>query len=404
MQRRFLFWDNPKDAVITITVFLMLIGCINVFSASFVEAKDMFDNGYFYLVRYAVAGVLGLGLLWFLGWGPDYHFWLKYRHLWYIGLLVLLILVDAFGVTNKGAQRWLHIGGQSIQPSEFVKLSIIILGSGSLGIFLRERQRVSLFDVQTLMPFLQALLFSALVYIQPDMGTAAIILALMIGLYVIAGLRWLEMATLFGAALFAAVVLVIVAPYRFERVKIWFDPWQDAGNNGYQVVQSLMSIGSGGLTGTPVGMGTGKFFYLPEAHTDFAFAIFCQEWGFLGAGLLILLFFVLAVAIQRIASNTTNEEGFLLVSGINFLVVGQAAANMAMVCGLLPVIGVPLSFISYGGTALLANLAGIGLVVAVYNAEVRDAKAKHQVAADFAKRKENLGVKRTEGGRWRFER
>ena len=121
------------------------------------------------------------------------------------------------------------------------------------------------------------------------------------------------------------------------------------------MVQSLMSIGSGGLVGKPFGLGSGKFFYLPEAHTDFAFAIFCQEWGFFGALFLIVLFLLMAAAIHQIALNTKDERGFLLVTGVNFLVVGQAVANMAMVCGILPVIGVPLSFISYGGTALIVN-------------------------------------------------
>ena len=144
----------------------------------------------------------------------------------------------------------------------------------------------------------------------------------------------------------------------------------------------------------------GKFFYLPEAHTDFAFAIYCQEWGFIGAVLLIALFLVLAAAIHQIALNAKNEKGFLLVTGINFLVVGQAVANMAMVCGILPVIGVPLSFISYGGTALIVNLAAIGIVIAVYQDEVKQETSQQEVAAVFEKRKQELVGKRSVPRRW----
>ncbi|HIU64945.1 MAG TPA: cell division protein FtsW [Candidatus Avacidaminococcus intestinavium] len=398
MYKRFLIWDNPKDAILVLTLLLMTLGCINVFSASFVEAKDMFDNGYYYLYRYAGFGLAGLGLMAFLGWGPSYKVWLRHRQIWYLILLVVLICVDLFGVTNKGAQRWLYIGGLSIQPSELVKLGIIVLGAGSLGEFLKRGQRVSLFQINKCLPLMQAVAFAGLVLIQPDMGTAAIILALMFGLYIVAGLPLMQLMLLLGCGVILAVGFVLVAPYRLARVQIWFDPWQDAGNTGYQMVQALMSIGSGGLFGTSFGMGTGKFFYLPEAHTDFAFAIFCQEWGLAGATLLIVLFLLLGAAIQQIALNTQSEEAFLLVTGINFLIVGQAVANMAMVCGLLPVIGVPLTFISYGGTALVVSLAALGLVINIFYAEAKQQQEKVNVAAAFEERKQELLKRR---GRFR---
>lgn len=400
MRKRFLIWDNPKDAVLTLTFLLMAIGCINVFSASFVEAKDMFNNGYFYLYRYAAAGAIGLFAMGIIGWVINYRFWLRYRQIWYVIFLLVLIIVDAFGVTTKGAQRWLYIGGQSVQPSEFVKLSIIVLGAGSLGEFLKKGKAVTLLENPANIPFLQAGVFALLVFLQPDMGTAAIVFALMVGLYIVAGLPGGQLFCLLGAGLAGAVVLIVIAPYRLARIKIWLDPWQDAGNTGYQVVQSLMSIGSGGLFGTTFGLGAGKFFYLPEAHTDFAFAIFCQEWGFVGAVFLITVFLLLAAAIHQIALNTKDERGFLLVTGVNFLVVGQAVANMAMVCGILPVIGVPLSFISYGGTALIANLIAIGLVLAVYRDEVKQETSKQEVAAVFEQRKQEVASKRFRPRGW----
>ena len=377
MKKRFLIWDNPKDAIISLTLLLMLVGCINVFSASFVEARDMFEDGYYYLKRYLIFGAAGLMLMLWLGFrAPSYKTWLN--DFWlkaiYFGVGSLLLLVDLIGTTNKGAQRWLYVGGISIQPSELAKIAVILLGAALLGEMLRKRQSISLLNKDTVWPFVGTVIYGILVLKQPDMGTAAIIVALMVGLYILAGLRLREVVGLLGILGAVAVAGAIMAPYRLQRVKVWLDPWSDEANTGYQMVQSLMSIGSGGLTGLPWGQGSGKFFYLPEAHTDFAFAIFCQEWGLLGAAILISVFLLLAAVFFRIAMNTKDERGFILVSGVSLLIVGQAVANMAMVCGLLPVIGVPLSFISYGGTSMLITLASIGLVLSVYRDECKREK------------------------------
>jgi len=162
-----------------------------------------------------------------------------------------------------------------------------------------------------------------------------------------------------------------MAPYRLLRLTNWLDPWKDAQGNGYQLSQSLLAIGSGGATGLPWGQGVSKFFYLPESHTDFAFAIFCQEWGFLGAIILIALFVVFAAALVRIAFKARDPRAFILVSGVTILLVGQGIANMMMVTGCIPVIGVPLMFISYGGTNMVINMICIGLVLSVYRIETR---------------------------------
>ncbi|WP_455651008.1 FtsW/RodA/SpoVE family cell cycle protein, partial [Phascolarctobacterium faecium] len=180
-------------------------------------------------------------------------------------------------------------------------------------------------------------------------------------------------------------------------VKVLLELFSFDYNTVYNLVQSLMSIGSGGLTGLPWGQGSGKFFYLPEAHTDFAFAIFCQEWGLLGAAILISVFLLLAAAFFRIAMNTKDERGFILVSGVSLLIVGQAVANMAMVCGLLPVIGVPLSFISYGGTSMLITLASIGLVLSVYRDECKREKLE-RLSPDT--RRTQMRVVSPAEGRW----
>ena len=156
---------------------------------------------------------------------------------------------------------------------------------------------------------------------------------------------------------------MIRQPYRMERIKVTFDPWSDAQNIGYQTVQSLSAIGSGELTGMGLGVGVSKYDYLPEAHTDFAFAIFCQENGFLGAIFVFLLFAALAVYSARVANKAMDAYGQVLSMGIMLLIVGQAIANLLMVGGILPVVGVPLPFISYGGTSLIITLSAMGILV-----------------------------------------
>ena len=398
MQKRFLFCDNPRDAVLTIVPFLMLIGAVNVFSASFVVAEAMFGSGYHYLGRYVAYGLVGLVGMCFVGWKVNYHQVLEHGQKFFWCMFFLLLAVDLFGKAAKGAQRWLVIGGFSFQPSEFVKLAVIILGARYLGNIMEKERTPHLFKMNVNKAFVEAGVLAVMVLVQPDMGTASIILGLMIILYIIAGLPVKEVITLLGICSVGAVAAIIKAPYRLNRVLIWWNPWADAQGNGYQAVQSFVSIGSGGWLGNSFGMGTGKFFFLPEAHTDFAFAIFCQEWGFLGAIGLIVIFLILAMAIFRIGQATTSKEGFLLVAGLNFLIVGQAFANMAMVCGILPVIGVPLSFISYGGTSLFATLGAVGLIVAIYNDEVK--KAKKAAANDGVPKWNNVRRPSSRTGRW----
>ena len=376
MQKRFLIWENPRDAIVSLVLFLMLLGCVNVFSASFVTAADMFGNGYHYLIRYAAYGAVGLAFMYWLGWKNGYHNFFNYNSQIYAIFLAILIGVDVFGKTTKGAQRWVTMGSISFQPSEFVKLAVIIMGAGYLGHLMVKGKKPRLMDLGSNLAFWATAVLAALVLLQPDMGTAAIIMALITVLYIVAGLDLREIGILGGAGLVVSIAAILQAPYRMNRVRLWIDPYLDPQGNGYQAVQSFVAIGSGRLIGSHFGMGFGKFFYLPEAHTDFAFAIFCQEWGFLGALFLIFIFILLAFALYRVGQHTQDRAGFLLVTGVNFLVVGQAFANMAMVCGLLPVIGVPLTFISYGGTSLVASLMGIGLVLSVYRAEVQRERGK----------------------------
>ena len=382
MRERFMLWENPKDAIITLMVLLMGIGCINVFSASFVTAEAMTGNQYHFLIRYIGYAAAGLAVFWFTGFKLNYKRLMSPRFYMVIAVVTILLLAATLGIGTvvNGSRRWIYIGGFSLQASEIAKVSVILMAASYLGDRLQRGLKVSLLGYPSNQALLIALAFAGLIFLQPDMGTATIVFSLMLGMYFLAGIP-MRQVTYIGLIGIAIGALALMAPYRRARFALWLNPWKDAQGGGYQMAQSLTAIGSGGLTGLPWGQGSGKFFFLPEAHTDFAFAIFCQEWGYVGALFLIACFLILARALFCIAMNTKDRRGYLLVAGSTMFLIGQSAANMAMVTGVLPVIGVPLLFISYGGTSLLANMFALGLVVSVYRSECAREIMEERIAA-----------------------
>lgn len=377
-----MLWENPKDAIITLMVLLMGIGCINVFSASFVTAEAMTGNQYHFLIRYIGYAAAGLAVFWFTGFKLNYKRLMSPRFYMVIAVVTILLLAATLGIGTvvNGSRRWIYIGGFSLQASEIAKVSVILMAASYLGDRLQRGLKVSLLGYPSNQALLIALAFAGLIFLQPDMGTATIVFSLMLGMYFLAGIP-MRQVTYIGLIGIAISALALMAPYRRARFALWLNPWKDAQGGGYQMAQSLTAIGSGGLTGLPWGQGSGKFFFLPEAHTDFAFAIFCQEWGYVGALFLIACFLILARALFCIAMNTKDRRGYLLVAGSTLFLIGQSAANMAMVTGVLPVIGVPLLFISYGGTSLLANMFALGLVVSVYRSECAREIMEERIAA-----------------------
>ena len=377
-----MLWENPKDAIITLMILLMVIGCVNVFSASFVKAEAMTGNPYHFLIRYLIYAAVGGLVFWFTAFRLNYKRLMnpKFYMVIFGGTALLLLATLGVGTVVNGSRRWIYIAGFSLQASELAKVSVVIMAASYLGDRLQRGLKVSLLGYPSNQALLFALFFAFLIFLQPDMGTATIVFALMLGMYVLAGIpkRHIVYLGLLGVAICG---LAMLAPYRRERIFLWLDPWKDAQGGGYQMTQSLMAIGSGGLTGLPWGQGSSKFFYLPEAHTDFAFAIFCQEWGYIGALFLIACFVILAWAMVTIAMNTKDRRGYMLVAGATLFLIGQAAANMAMVTGLFPVIGVPLMFISYGGTSLIANMFTLGLVIGVYRNESARELMEERIAA-----------------------
>ncbi len=352
------FWTSDMEAIIAIMVVLLILGTINVFSSSFIFAEAEFDSPYFFLKRHVaniVAGLAAFGVCFHF----DYHVWRRWIVIILIFTVAALILVLFIGPSVNGARRWLPLGITQFQPAELAKLVSIMIAAAYISVKIKLGQELSYWTLQMgIIAFI-----AGLTELEPDLGTATIIFGIPLAMLITSGLSRKKVLQLLGMAVAGAAILIIREPYRLERLKITYDPWSDAQDYGYQTVQSLSAIGSGELTGMGLGVGVSKYDYLPEAHTDFAFAIFCQENGFLGAIFVFLLFSAFAVYAARIANKAQDEYGQVLSMGIILLVVGQAIANLLMVGGMTPVVGVPLPFISYGGTSLIVTMAAIGILV-----------------------------------------
>lgn len=362
------FLNGNKGKIVLTTIIIMIIGSINVLSASFALANSTGSSSMFFLNKYILFAAVGM-VAWLLLSKLRFSTWMliEVQITTVVVLVALLLVVHFLGITENGARRWIGVGGFIFQPSELVKVATITLMSAYLAPLIRQRKPASLFSWQ----FCAILVMGALVQKQPDMGTAAIIVALGLGMLLVCGLPNWQYGLLAGISLPGIYFLTTAASYRAARIKAWLDPWAYQADDSYQTVQSFLAIGSGGVFGTGFGQGVSKFFYLPEAHTDFAFAVFCQETGFIGALLLILCFLYLCILLFNMAMQAQDAHAFLVLTGVNLLISGQVLGNIAMVTGLLPVIGVPLPFISYGGTSMLSLLCSLGLLFSALNSSSR---------------------------------
>ncbi|MDE3838427.1 stage V sporulation protein E [Bacillus methanolicus] len=352
---------TPDMILMIVTFTLLAVGLIMVYSASAVWAEYKFDDSFFFAKRQMLFAGVGIIAMFFIM-NVDYWSWKTWAKVLLLICFVLLLLVLIPGIGNErnGSRSWIGVGAFSIQPSEFMKLAMIAF----LAKFLSERQKMITSFKNGLVPSL-SLVFSAfaLIMLQPDLGTGTVMVGTCLVMIFISGARISHFVGLGFIGVAGFVGLVLSAPYRIKRITSFLDPWQDQLGTGFQIIQSLYAIGPGGLFGLGLGQSRQKFFYLPEPQTDFIFAILAEELGFIGGSFVLLLFSLLLWRGIRIALGAPDLYGSFLAVGIIAMIAIQVMINIGVVTGLMPVTGITLPFLSYGGSSLTLMLMAIGVLL-----------------------------------------
>ena len=344
-------------AVITISIF----GIVMIYSASYVWAEYKFHNPYKFVINQGVFFIVGLVAMYVIS-KIDYHIYLKRCNQIFLicFILLILVLIPGIGTVRNGSRSWFGIGSFGIQPSEFMKLALIIFTSK----YMVKHEKEMKFIKKGVLPILGiTLLVFGLIMLQPDFGTGVIIVMSIMGLIFIGGAPMKFFIRMGLIGIVGIVILIMMAPYRLERILSFLNPWQDPLGSGFQIIQSLYAIGPGGLFGYGFLNSRQKHFYLPEPQTDFIFSIISEEFGFLGILIVASLFITILYRCFKISKNSKDLFAKYLSFGIAFQIGFQAILNLMVVTGLIPVTGVTLPFLSYGGSSLLITLASIGIIL-----------------------------------------
>jgi len=362
---------NPDYPLLVTVAGLVIFGIVMVFSASYMIALDAWDDPHYFFVRQVLWVGIGAGLMFVVSRMP-YHWW---DRLAVPGLLVAITLLLAvqftpLGLEFGGARRWLELRPlPALQPSDFAKLALVVF----LSVYLARHQPRIRELRYGMLPFATVVMVIAgLVVAERDLGTTVIILVTATAMFFAAGADLVQLSAIALAGVGFALIMALAEPYRWQRIITFLNPLQDVQGAGYQILHILIALGSGGLTGQGLGASREKFFYLPGAHTDSIFAVIGEELGLLGCLALLVLFGLLAYRGYRVALRAPDSLGFLLATGITTWIVFQAFVNVAGTTNLLPLTGVPLPFISSGGSSMIACLTGIGVLLNIsrYRADV----------------------------------
>lgn len=352
---------RPDLILLGAVLALLAIGVVMVYSSSAVKGYLQFDDPYHFLKMEALWVVLGLAAM-YICMRIDVQLLRRWVKPVLITAIVLLILVKVPGIGRKvnGADRWIGLGPLSIQPSEVIKLAMILVMAQIMAV---DPYRIRSFR-RGLVPVLGLLaVVAGLIMLQPDLGTTLAIAGTTFFMLIAAGARASHLVSLGAAGLGLVVAAIAAAPYRMRRILAFLDPWADPSGKGYQTIQALLALGPGGLFGLGLGQSRQKFLYLPENHTDFIFAMIGEELGFVGAVIVVLLFFLVAWRGYKVAMGAPDAFTGLLAVGLTSMVIIQAMINMGVVSGLLPVTGITLPFLSYGGTSLVFSMIGAGVLL-----------------------------------------
>jgi cell division protein FtsW len=352
---------NPDRWLLAAVAGLLGLGVVMIFNISYFHAEARFGDPLTFFRRHLVALALGLAVLFSVS-RIRVDFLERWANVFFGLAIVSLLLVALLGVSRGGAQRWLVWGGFSLQPSEFAKIGVVLFLARWIS---RGRDRIGNLR-EGLFPALVAVGGCALLILrQPDFGSTVIIGALLVLMLFAGGARPLHVGGLLAGGIVLVGLGAMASPYRVRRMFAFIDPWENSQEGAFQLVQSLIAFGSGGLAGTGLGNSRQKMFFLPEAHTDFVFALIGEELGLLGAMAVLALFAIIAVRGYRIAARHPDAFGSLLAFGLTTVIMLGAVTNMAVVLGLLPTKGLALPFLSYGGSALLSSMLEIGLLAAL---------------------------------------
>jgi cell division protein FtsW len=344
-----------------VTFILIAIGIIMIYSSSSMYAYESYGDSAYYLKRHFLFLIIGF-ILAFFTMSFDYAKMRRFIKPFLIFSIFLLILVFIPGIGRQagGARRWINMGPFSFQPSEITKMAMVFYAADVLS---RKQSEIKDF-LYGFMPLMTVLgICVLLILAEPDLGTAAALFMLIIVMAFVAGINIKHLALTILPGIFALIGLIAMKPYRIKRITAFLNPWQDPRGSGFQIIQSLIAIGSGGVFGVGLAHSKQKLFYLPEAHTDFIFSIIAEELGLLGSAGVILLFVSFIWLGVRIAHSARDLFGQFLAFGLVTMLSLQVLINMAAVTGLVPTKGLPLPFISYGGTSLVYSMVSVGLLL-----------------------------------------
>jgi cell division protein FtsW len=361
------FAPNIDRCILTLYLILIIIGLVMVASASIGIADQATQDPFFYAKRQFLRIVLSLMLVW-LACKIPLRFWENNGMALMLGSIVLLgvVLIPGVGHTVNGSTRWLNFGVFTFQISEVSKIFLIIYLGGYL---IRRSEELQKNTMGFIKPMLVLAFASGLLILEPDFGAAAVLLLTGLGLMFLGGVRFAQFILFVVGTLAIMILLAVSSPYRLSRITSFIDPWADPFNSGFQLTQSLIAIGNGGWFGSGLGGSIQKLFYLPEAHTDFLFAIYAEEFGLAGTVLLVSLYALFAIrcfAIGKMALLGRQAFGAYLAYGVGLLITIQAIVNIGVNLGTFPTKGLTLPFVSYGGNSILSMSFAVGLVLRVY--------------------------------------
>ena len=350
------------DKVLFISIIMLsLFGLIMIYSASSIWSEYKFNDSFHYLKYQAVFLMIGIiVMIMFSKIDTKLYYEKSNKILLVCLILLILVLIPGIGSVRNGSRSWFGIGPFGIQPSEAAKLGLIIFTSK----YLTNSNKFLKSYKQGVFPILGiTLLIFGLIMLQPDLGTGLILVTSIISLLFIAGVNMKFFLYMGFLGLIGVVVLIIIAPYRMDRITSFIDPWSDALGTGFQIIQSLYAIGPGGLLGVGFSNSIQKHFYLPEPQTDFIFSIIAEEFGVLGAFIVVGLFSIILIRGIKIALSTKDQFSKYLAFGMVFQIIFQTIMNLMVVIGLIPVTGVTLPFLSYGGSSLLISMVSMGILL-----------------------------------------